>query len=463
MKKYDIIIVGGGISGIYTIYNLKKNYPNLKVLLLEKNERFGGRVYTHHEKVDNIDYVMDLGAGRIGYHHKLMVNLIKELKLDKYIHPISNTENYIEYNSNSGESANKNNIKEKYSKLLYKFFNSKKLSELKQSFLETLSLKELLLKFFNKKDYNNIENSFEYKQKLEHFNSYSAVKYFKEDYNLNSNFFIMINGLSSIIENMISIISQNKNYKLKKNSNVININYNSDIKNYVIKYKNNEKLINACANYIICALPRCDLIKFNILKDYTRDLNTINEISKVRIFEIYDKNENGEMWFKNIPKTVTNEKLQFIIPINPETGLIMSSYNENLSKNRNYWNELKKRNTSILKTILNKKLSSIFNMDVPKSKYIKLHYWESGVACWKKNVHSHYVSHKILNLMPNFYICGENYSNYQAWCEGALETSLQVIEKLDCVLKHKNKNKNKNKNNKKTKKYKKIKVITRKI
>ena len=38
------------------------------------------------------------------------------------------------------------------------------------------------MKFFNKKDYNNIENTFEYKQKLEHFNSYNAVKYFKEDY-----------------------------------------------------------------------------------------------------------------------------------------------------------------------------------------------------------------------------------------------------------------------------------------
>ncbi len=461
MKKYDIIIVGGGISGIYTMYNLKKNYPNLKVLLLEKNERFGGRVYTHHEKVDNVDYTMDLGAGRIGYHHKLMVNLIKELKLDKYMHSITNTENYIEYNSNSGESSNKNSIKEKYSKLLYTFFNSKKLSELKQSFLESLSLKELLMKFFNKKDYNNIENTFEYKQKLEHFNSYNAVNYFKEDYNLKSNFFIMTNGLSSIIDSMIAIVSQNKNYKLKKNAYVNNINYNSDIKNYVIKYKNknknndNDKLVTASANYIICALPRCDLIKFNILKDYTRDLNTINEISKVRIFEIYDKNENGEMWFKNIPKTVTNEKLQFIIPVNVETGLIMSSYNENLSTHSNYWNELKKKGTSILRTILNKKLSAIFNIHVPKSKYIKLHYWQSGVACWKKNVHSYYVSHKILNLMPNFYICGENYSNYQAWCEGALSSSLQVIAKLDCVLKHKN--------NKKTKKYKKIKVNTRKI
>ena len=57
-----------------------------------------------------------------------MVNLIKELKLEKYMHSINNTENYIEYNSNNGESSNKNSIKEKYSKLLYTFFNSKKLN-----------------------------------------------------------------------------------------------------------------------------------------------------------------------------------------------------------------------------------------------------------------------------------------------------------------------------------------------
>ena len=58
MKNYDIVIVGGGISGIYSMYNLKKKYPKLKVLLLEKNKRFGGRVYSFNTKVDNVDYVI---------------------------------------------------------------------------------------------------------------------------------------------------------------------------------------------------------------------------------------------------------------------------------------------------------------------------------------------------------------------------------------------------------------------
>ena len=43
--------------------------------------------------------------------------------------------------------------------------------------------------------------------------------------------------------------------------------------------------------------------------------------------------------------------------------------------------------------------------------------------------------------MPNFYICGENYSLYQAWCEGALESSESVLNKLKCELNKTNFNK----------------------
>ena len=47
--------------------------------------------------------------------------------------------------------------------------------------------------------------------------------------------------------------------------------------------------------------------------------------------------------------------------------------------------------------------------------------------------------------MPNFYICGENYSLYQAWCEGALITSEKVVKLIS-----------KQKGGKKTKKQKKM-------
>lgn len=451
MKNYDIVIIGGGISGIYSMYNLKKKYPKLKVLLLEKDERFGGRVYSFNTKVDNIDYVMDLGAGRIGHHHKLMISLIKELKLEKFMFNISNTENYIEYNKKTKEVSDESLLRKKYSTLLYNFFNNSKIVNLSKTFLQKFYLNELLMKFFPKSVYKFIENSFEYKNKLYYLNAYNAINYFKYDYNEYSNFFIMTNGMSSIINAMISKISQNRNYKLKKNSYVNNIIYNNETSKYNIYYKENNNTYNISCKHLICALPRCDLISFKILNPYLRELNSINEISKVRIFEIYDKSINEEMWFKNIKKTTTNNELQFIIPINPETGLIMSSYNENLSNRENYWNNLYKKGANVFKKELHKKLNkvfSVYNIIVPESKYIKFYYWKSGVACWKKNVDSVYVSQKILNLMPNFYICGENYSLYQAWCEGALESSESVLNKLKCELNKTNFNKTRKLKNK---------------
>ena len=435
MKKYDVIIIGGGIAGVYTMYNLKKNYPNLKVLLLEKENRFGGRVYSFHKKLNNENYTMDLGAGRIGHHHKLMVDLIKQLKLEDSMYNITNTENYIEYDPTTKTSTNKSSLKKQLSRLLSKLFHSLKINAVSKTLLEKFYLNKLLEKLFSKQTLKNIENTFEYNNKLHYLNSNDAINYFIHDYTPQSKFFIMTNGMSSIIYKMLAIISQNKNYKFYKNCYVDNINYNIDNNNYIINYTNTTSHNNFAtqAKHIVCALPRCDLIKFNILNNYKKQLNTINEISKVRIFEIYDTNKN-DVWFKTIPKTTCNTHLQFIIPINPANGLIMSSYNENLSTHKNYWYELYKTSETLLKKKLREKLQDIFNKTIPKSKYIKLYYWKSGVACWKKNVDSSFVSQQILNLMPNFYICGENYSQYQAWCEGALITSLQVLKKLECSL-----------------------------
>ena len=49
MTTYDIVIIGGGIAGIYTMYSLSIKFPQLKIILLETNKRFGGRVYTYNK------------------------------------------------------------------------------------------------------------------------------------------------------------------------------------------------------------------------------------------------------------------------------------------------------------------------------------------------------------------------------------------------------------------------------
>ena len=70
---YNSIIIGGGISGLNTCYNLEKKGE--KCLLIEKNNILGGRI--KYNKTHNYE----LGAGRFSKRHKQLIILLKELKL----------------------------------------------------------------------------------------------------------------------------------------------------------------------------------------------------------------------------------------------------------------------------------------------------------------------------------------------------------------------------------------------
>ena len=67
----------------------------------------------------------------------------------------------------------------------------------------------------------------------------------------------------------------------------------------------------------------------------------------------------------------------------------------------------------------------------------KMFYWEDGVAFYGKGFDSKKMTKRIMVPIKGekLYICGENYSKYQAWCEGALMTCEQVLEKIDCKMK----------------------------
>jgi cytochrome b involved in lipid metabolism len=442
-NNYDLVIIGGGISGIYTLYKLSSKYPQLKILLLESGERYGGRIYSYKETIDGEEYVMDLGAGRLGHHHKLINNLINELGLKPKIIDIPNTKTYIEISENN-KVHNKTHVKDTIMTKLYNFFLSPLVSKLGKSALQKFYLSELIKKYVSLSFSQKVASVFEYSSDLNEFNAYDAIEYFKHDYNNETKFFTLYGGLEQIIENMLDLIKKTQSYKSKNItllnlSNVENItkinSNNNNLYKIVVNNYNKSKVYNVYSNYVICAIPKQSLEKFDLFKPILRDLNSINSINLLRIFEIYNKT-NEEVWFKNIEKTITNSEVQFVIPINPNNGLIMSSYSD--CANARFWNLLRaKKGVTYVKNKLNIKLNqlfSIYSIKVPQSKYIKMYFWDAGVACWKKNVDSDNLSSKLLNPFPNVFIIGENYSKYQAWCEGALMTSENCISKLTNTL-----------------------------
>ncbi len=77
-KSYDVIVVGAGISGLGAA--LKLQDTGMKVLVLEKENRVGGRVST--DRID--DFVIDGGATLFGGRFKHMKGLMKRLHLEEY-------------------------------------------------------------------------------------------------------------------------------------------------------------------------------------------------------------------------------------------------------------------------------------------------------------------------------------------------------------------------------------------
>ena len=45
-ELYDVLIVGAGVSGATAAYTLKKQCPELKILIIEGKDRVGGRTHT---------------------------------------------------------------------------------------------------------------------------------------------------------------------------------------------------------------------------------------------------------------------------------------------------------------------------------------------------------------------------------------------------------------------------------
>lgn len=74
----DYIIIGSGISSLYTAYELLKNNSELNIIILEKNKRLGGR--TWKEKFSHSKVVV--GAGILRYKKdKLAIKLLNELNI----------------------------------------------------------------------------------------------------------------------------------------------------------------------------------------------------------------------------------------------------------------------------------------------------------------------------------------------------------------------------------------------
>ena len=458
---YDYVVVGAGVSGLYTAHELYKKYPSASICVLEATAYIGGRL--HSIKYDGL--IMDGGGARFNTDQHRIVSLIKELNLWDKVIPIKTDSTYKPVNDTYKSLAQVFPTIDEFIKYMKKYIKD---NNIKRDTLVNTTIIEFAEKHFIK-EYPNINhyliNIYPYYSELIVLNALESINLFSNELSEKTNYFILNGGLEQITETLY-----NKLKKLKQNKNCNNNKCNIDIyketpvleikheqndigidsHKYIIKTDNmgsqasNEQGKIFTAKNIIITIPKNKLIKIKFslsggnhnnhtkLKEFKNNINSVQNEPLYRIYARYplDKKTN-KVWFDGMGKIVTDLPIKYIIPNNYKKGVIMISYTD--SKFARYW--VKQVADGTFETTLNKQLKQLFpDIDIPKAKWYKHCPWVSGAGYWKKGYDRKVIMPKMIQPLgsnENIYICGENYSSHQAWVEGSLETSEMVLDKLD--------------------------------
>ena len=394
-----VVIVGAGIAGLYTAYKLSATTTDIRII--EKSDRYGGRIYTYKNKYD-------VGAGRLGKKQKLVMKLIKDFNLEHLMIDINPNKNYYVDEKMLNEEG------------LLKHYNSeyKSLKDLWLyviNYKSTLNLRHFtfhnyLGTFLKTKEIKVLERSLGYINEMYRLNAYNAIDSLKKDFDVEDNAFFILKGGLHILSQSLYDYLKTKNITVEFNTSLHDIKDDHIItdKRIHIKYS---KLYLAVCKKAYMSVP--------YFKPYYNLFDSVSVGNLLRIYAKYDLNENK--WLINMKKTVTDNKLQFIIPINED--LVQISYSDDYIAN--FWNALSVKETKKQITRIVKEMFP--NENVTEPLWITKHYWCCGSHFWKPNVNSKDIQKQINNINKNIKVVGEIYSSRQAWIEGALETVEQVV------------------------------------
>jgi hypothetical protein len=451
---YDTIIIGGGISGLYTAYQLSKMGIE-NILVLEKSNSLGGRVYTYHDK----HMTVDAGAGRFHLEHTLLIQLIRELGLSGKMVQIANTAVFA---PSDGTGSIMNSVLDAPDSMLTLPAGDVALSLLDislgsrnipssglvsrviaasklrtENYLRNISFIDFAKKVLKPQEAQFILDTFGYYSEIVIMNAYDATKLMME-LGPGQKFYVMAGGLSQIISGLEKKCIA-KGVRIMKGKTGSRVEY---IDNEFLVYCE-ENIRPYKSNRCICALPAhaVQTLKFKGLKangagGWKKMLGEVLSAPLCRIYAKYEVGAGDGMggrgpWFRGFPKMTTNNPLRMIIPMSEKDGVIMISYSDNIFAK--FWKRLfDKGGISLVEKEIIRLVKMSTGVDIPFAVSMKMFYWDHGVGFWGVGSNSSQFYKDMMRPSGSdveLYLCGENFSeNYQQWMEGALETSSRVIE-----------------------------------
>ena len=397
----DTIIIGGGIAGLFVAEALAK--AGVSVTVLERYPAWGGRIVTHRD--DGLQY--EIGAGRIANTHKRVSTLIHRFHLTTF--PISSESNY---------ESEPNDFQVLFDPIL------SLLTKLPVSLLAGHTIGELM-----PTEFHPILRRCPYWAEIHMMRADVAAPLFARGGLMrDATFYGIREGLDAITTRLAEA-SRAAGATLLNRHRVADVRRRPDGTFDVtgdFGKKAEARPFHYVARRVIFATCRCSLSDFSVLRG-APVLKQTGTSPLVRVYAVYPphRGEGAQgAWFADLPKTVTDGPLRYVIPIDPKSGLIMISYTD--GEDTTVWSS---GTDAAFEERLDREVRRAFpDRDIPKPTYVARHVWPSGCTYWLPGDYDPAkASAAALNPAKNVYICGESISMQQAWIEGALESAESLI------------------------------------
>ena len=407
-KYYDIIIIGSGMSGLYSAYNIQKMSPDTSFLILEKHKKqwMGGR--TSNETFYGTQIVTGAGVGRKD-KNPLLIKLMDDIGIK-----------YTEFDSIMN-----------YSKLFHSVDIVKIINELKKEYvkhpeLHNKTFKQFFLIFFDNKLYKKFLISAGYTD-YENADLYETLYNYGMDDN-KSGWTGLYIPWKNMVDKLYHIIGKGH---FKFSSDVINI-QKIGSKPCLFKITTENGTIYH-SNKVIVATTITGIQKLVPGASSKNSLyQQIHGQPFLRLYAKFDK-ESAQIMKKYVTDyTIVPGPLQKIIPMDANKGVYMIAYSDNSNAliQKNYLKDTAE-NREMYCDLLEESLGIPSNS--LKIIALKDFYWPIGTH-WFSPLKGPYRTrnefvHKAQHPQDGMLVVGEVVSRYQGWSEGALESVKTVLSK----------------------------------
>lgn len=401
-KIYDVIIIGSGMSGLYTAVLLKKYNPDISLLILEKNSRehLGGRANT--EIFYGTRIVIGAGIGRLT-KDKLLAKLFRHFHIPIHTFDVNHRVDVSKY---IDVDKTMNVLKKKYKDENMVDKRPRTFSSFAKSSLGNAT-------------YDRFIHSAGYTDYI-HEDAYETIFEYGIEDNLGGwkAFSVPWRELG---ESMASEIGM-KHFLF--NTEVFTISHTSD---FVTVRTLNEKTFVGKKLVIASTI---DTVRKLIPRQIYND---IEGQPFMRVYGKFDK-ASSDILRELVPiMTYVDFPIQKIIPMNAEKGVYMIVYNdndnaltlksktENVSETRDFYERLLEKTLRLPRDSLHLLAIRAFYWN------IGTHYYKPLKTAYQSREEFIYKAQRPEN---NIFVVGELISRNQGWTEGALESVEAVIKEI---------------------------------